>query len=324
MKLHRIVDGVATEHPIDELEAALADREGYLWLDMPAVDDEARRVLEDVFGFDHRAVRDCIERSHIPKVYPHEGYLFLALQGLEPGGRGHVHLLELDQFVGANYLVTVHGPFGRDVDPQLGLRETDAVWERISKGGAPATPAELSALVTSTMTRRLEVYLHDLARQIAGLEQRAREEDHHGVEFLGELFSLQHQLVTLKNRAGQTSAAARSMVASAAEAGLPAGPYEPLIDRFDRLHDMCEGEADFVRGVLDFYQSRTNMKMNIAMERLALIAAVTIPITAIGSVYGMNIIGRGTFDPLQLVIVLVVMLVCVVALFRWAKAQGWW
>ena len=45
---------------------------------------------------------------------------------------------------------------------------------------------------------------------------------------------------------------------------------------------------------------------------------------AIGSVYGMNIIGKGTFDPLQLAIVLVVMLVCVLALFRWAKAQGWW
>lgn len=324
MKLRRIVDGIATEHPIDELDAALADTSGYLWLDLPVVDDEARRVLEDVFRFDHRAVRDCIERSHIPKVYPHAGYLFLALQGLEPGGRGHVHLLELDQFVGTNYVVTVHGPFGQGVEPQLGLRETEAVWERIAKGGAPATPAELSALVTATLTRRLELYLHDLARQIAGLEQRAREEAHHGVEFLEELFSLQHQLVTLKNRAGQTSAAARSMVAAAPEAGLPGEPYGPLIDRFDRLHDMCEGEADFVRGVLDFYRSRTNMKMNIAMERLALIAAVTIPVTAIGTIYGMNIIGPGAFNPVHLAIVLLVMLAGVLALFRWARSQGWW
>ena len=323
MRLHRIVDGVAAEHPLDELERALHG-DGYVWIDMPVIDDEARRILEDVFAFDARAVRDCIERSHIPKVYPHEGYLFLALQGLEPGGHGHVHLLELDQFVGKDYLVTVHGPFGQNVDPALGRRETEAVWERISKGGAPATPAELSALVTSTLTRRLELYLHDLAGQIAGLEQRAREEDHHGIEFLEELFSLQHQLVTLKNRAAQTSAAGRSMVANAGEAGLASDPFFPLIDRFDRLHDMCQGEADFVRGVLDFYQSRTNMKMNIAMERLALIAAVTIPITAIGSVYGMNIIGRGSFDPIQLVMVLVVMLICVVALFRWARNQGWW
>jgi hypothetical protein len=38
----------------------------------------------------------------------------------------------------------------------------------------------------------------------------------------------------------------------------------------------------------------------------------------------MNIIGRGAFDPVQLAIVLVVMLVGVISLFRWAKSQGWW
>jgi Mg2+ and Co2+ transporter CorA len=131
-------------------------------------------------------------------------------------------------------------------------------------------------------------------------------------------------LVTLKNRAAQTTSACRSMVSRAEEAGIAPDAFVPLIDRFERLRDLCDGEADFVRGVLDFYQSRVNTKMNIAMERLALIAAVTIPITAIGTVYGMNIIGRGAFDPVQLAIVLTVMLVCVLALFRWAKRQGWW
>ena len=44
----------------------------------------------------------------------------------ERGHRGHVHYIELDQIVGRNYLVTVHGPINPAVDPEVALRETRA------------------------------------------------------------------------------------------------------------------------------------------------------------------------------------------------------
>ena len=47
---------------------------------------------------------------------------------------------------------------------------------------------------------------------------------------------------------------------------------------------------DYLQGVIEFYQTRTNTKMTIAAERLAVIAAVTLPITALSSVLGMNLI----------------------------------
>ena len=37
-------------------------------------------------------------------------------------------------------------------------------------------------------------------------------------------------------------------------------------------------------GVIEFYQARTNTKMTIAAERLAVIAAVTLPMTALSSI----------------------------------------
>jgi hypothetical protein len=42
--------------------------------------------------------------------------------------------------------------------------------------------------------------------------------------------------------------------------------------------------------VIEFYQTRTTTKMTIAAERLAVIAAVTLPIAALSSVMGMNVI----------------------------------
>jgi len=60
------------------------------------------------------------------------------------------------------------------------------------------------------------------------------------------------------------------------------------------------------------------------MERLAVIAAVTLPITAIASIMGMNVIVNGETQPVMLAIALVVMVAISLLLLRWARRQGWW
>jgi Mg2+ and Co2+ transporter CorA len=64
--------------------------------------------------------------------------------------------------------------------------------------------------------------------------------------------------------------------------------------------------------------------MMIAMERLAVLAAVTLPITAIASVYGMNVIVNAQTHYIQLIIVLIIMAGISGVLLRWTKKQGWW
>ena len=64
--------------------------------------------------------------------------------------------------------------------------------------------------------------------------------------------------------------------------------------------------------------------MTVAMERLAVIAAVTLPITAIASVYGMNVIVNARTHWTQLIFIVLVMISISLALLRWAHKQGWW
>jgi magnesium transporter len=75
--------------------------------------------------------------------------------------------------------------------------------------------------------------------------------------------------------------------------------------------------------VIEFYKARTDTKMTIAAERLALIAVITLPITALSSVYGMNIIVNDCTDVPFLAVLLVVMAAMSATLLRWAKQQGW-
>ena len=65
-------------------------------------------------------------------------------------------------------------------------------------------------------------------------------------------------------------------------------------------------------------------QINVAMERLALISAVALPITAVASVYGMNTIVNAHTRPVQLVLSLVSMSVLTAAMLIWARRQGWW
>jgi Mg2+ and Co2+ transporter CorA len=79
-----------------------------------------------------------------------------------------------------------------------------------------------------------------------------------------------------------------------------------------------------VFAVIELYQTRVNTKMTLAMERLAVIAAVTLPVTAIASVYGMNVIVNESTHYVQLTIVLAAMVTISTLLLRWARKQGWW
>jgi Mg2+ and Co2+ transporter CorA len=64
--------------------------------------------------------------------------------------------------------------------------------------------------------------------------------------------------------------------------------------------------------------------MNMAMERLALIAAVLLPVSAIASIYGMNLIVGERTDVTQLIVVLAIMAIVVAGMLAWAKRMKWW
>jgi Mg2+ and Co2+ transporter CorA len=64
--------------------------------------------------------------------------------------------------------------------------------------------------------------------------------------------------------------------------------------------------------------------MTIAAERLAVIAAVTLPITALSSILGMNVIVADTTQVAALAWILAVMLVMSGVLLVWTHRKGWW
>ena len=46
-----------------------------------------------------------------------------------------------------------------------------------------------------------------------------------------------------------------------------------LLDQYERVASISQAQLDFLMGVTEFYRARTDTKMTIAAERLAVIAA---------------------------------------------------
>ena len=80
----------------------------------------------------------------------------------------------------------------------------------------------------------------------------------------------------------------------------------------------------FLVAVIELYQTKVHTKMTVAMERLAVIAAVTLPVTALASIYGMNVIVNDETHWRSLVLIVLVMITMSGLLLRWARRQGWW
>jgi len=95
--------------PPDTLAAIRAEPATLLWVDLSDPSEkEIKEVLETAFGFHSLAIEDCVSDSPFPKLEPYDDYLYLVMHGVECGEGGEFRMVELDLFLGKNYLVTYH------------------------------------------------------------------------------------------------------------------------------------------------------------------------------------------------------------------------
>jgi Mg2+ and Co2+ transporter CorA len=208
------------------------------------------------------------------------------------------------------------------------LRESREVAARVDAGRLrPGSPVALAYAVVSALTNVQERLVNEFAQQVGLLEQRVmrRDDDDSPQEFLDELFTVRHTLLTVSTMAAQGAEVLGRAV------GLGAGRDEgelrlldDLRDQYARLERVTRSQLEFLEGVTAFYRARTDTRMTIAAERLAVIAAITLPVAAISGVLGMNLIVGDRTAWLPLAVVVLLMAGLSTWLLRWARRQGWW
>ena len=317
-------DGAQRRTP-DEIEGLL-DGPGVVWIDVRYWDADTAGFLARRLGLHQRAVHDCAVRNLVPKVHAYPDQTFVVLHAPERGAGGHVHHIELDQFVGPNWLLTVHGPMNSVVPLDAAYVETGILARKLDSGRLRPTRAwELSGVLVTALIGRLRDYLNVLTLEVWNLERQVTG-GHLGdpEQFLEELFGVRHGLLAVGTMAEMSREVYGRMARLRVFGADGVTQLDDLEDQFRRLAAMAHSQREYLQGVIEFYQTRTGTKMTIAAERLAVIAAVTLPITALSSILGMNVIVNDQTAIGPLLGVLAVMLIMSGILLVWTHRKGWW
>jgi Mg2+ and Co2+ transporter CorA len=189
----------------------------------------------------------------------------------------------------------------------------------------PASPYALSAAIVSALTSLMRDHLAERTTDVWRIEQQVTAGQPGDAEqFLDGMFRIRHGLLVVRTMASLSHEIYGRMHALDAYGEDGRALLDNSLDQFERLATMARTQEEHLQGVIEFYPTRMNTKMAIAAERLAVIASVTLPITALSSVMGMNVIVNSAGDPVILRVLISVMATMSALLLVWAKRRGWW
>lgn len=342
MDVRWVSEAGVRDSTVSELPQLLKRHDGVVWVDVGVCDGPATELLANVFGFHPIALRDCTQRNHVSKVHAYADHVFVVLHAPEVGERGHVHYVELDQFVGHNYLVTVHGPLNPKVDPRLAFLDTAEVLRRIEHGRLrPTTAFDLSHALVSSLTRREADLVAKLAQESGRLEQRVmllsdRGEDPE--DFLEELFQVWYELLavrTIATHSGATYSRLARLVRIIPPDAVPL--FADTAEQFELLTSLADGQREFLHGVIEFYQTRSSTHMTIAAEKAAAtgvqqnddmrkisawVAIIAVP-TGVTGFFGQNVPYPGFGDHAGFIASTLIIVVMALVLYVVFKHKRW-
>jgi magnesium transporter len=305
----------------DDLHAALtaADHErDFVWIGLLDPSEGELDAVANEFSLHQLAVEDALHAHQRPKLERYDDDLFLVLKTLwYVDETDAVETGEINVFVGKGYVVTVrHGAGAELAGARRDLEERASVL-----GHGP------SAVVYAVCDRVVDEYENVAASLEADVDE---------IEvsvFSTERTSDAQRIYTLKRevqefrRAVQPLRDPMSRLANGSVAGVPmeAAPFfRDVLDHVVRVSDQVSALDDLLSAALSAHLAQVSVQQNDDMRRIsAWVAIVAVP-TMIAGIYGMNFehmpelewrYGYGG--------VLLVMVGCCVALYRFFRRAGW-
>lgn len=274
---------VRTDLSTDEIRNVLSS-DGTLWVDFCRPSRKESVLLSEVFRFHPLAIDDCLRPAFRPKVDAFDDHVFLIGHGPDVMARSQeLRTLELDAFLGPNFLVTIY---------QVPLRSIVDTLEQCEK--APKRMLERGAdfLLYTILDQMAENYSPILRRaeaQVAEIENKVLAAGSRG-EILTELMRLRHDLLGLR----RVIAAQRDATNLLAHQPPPIISerarvyFRDVVDLYRRVLDVIEIQRDALTGARDTYLALISNRMNEVMKTLTIMAMIMLPSTVVSGIFGMN------------------------------------
>jgi magnesium transporter len=316
--------GLLTVITPEDYPAGLKNPSGILWVDFGGEDPEpSEDILLHTFEFHPLAVDDALHETHVPKVDDWDRYLYIAMHAISfSSGEEDIEGIELDIFLGENYIVTHH---------DLPIQALNRVWEasikdaRYFKRGADHI---LYKLTDELIVDYMQV-VENLDEEIELVEDEVIEKSN--FDIVQRIFTLKRATLHLR-RVLSPLREVLNKLARDDYAVIDAKDrvyFRDVYDHLVRLHDISESLRDLVGGVLDTYLSVINNRMNEIMKTLTIITTLFMPISFITGFFGMNFfqpvsasLNAWTNNPVFIIMLLIV-LGTPLGMFLWMRRRKW-
>ena len=277
----KITEGV----PAEQLPELLQDKSAaVIWVDMerPTAADE--QVLLDVFHFHPLTVEDCRENRHYPKIEEFTGYLYFIVHGVTADtSPDRFNTIELDGFLGRNYVITYHHETFRSINNVKLLLRTSPV-------SCQRGPAFLLHQILDQVVDYYSPVLDDFDDRVDRLEREIFGLKSPNNQILSQIQDLKRGVLRLRRISNKQMDILLRM--SRGEFSLIPEDMRPFYrdvhDHLVRVVDLAENYRDLINGSLEAYLSVISNRMNEIMKVLTIFSAIMLPLTFIAGVYGMN------------------------------------
>jgi len=268
----------------EQLPELLRDEKAVIWVDMEQPTEADERILLDVFHFHPLTVEDCRENRHYPKIEEFPNYLYFIVHGVTSDiTPDRFNTIELDGFLGPNYVITYHHEMFRSINNVKKQLTTSPV--TCQRG-----PSFLLHQILDQIVDFYSPVLDDFDERIDQLEDNIFSLRRPNDAILEQIMELKRSVLRLRRISAKQMdifyRMSRGEVHLIPQSMLPF--YRDIYDHLIRVTDLAENYRDLIGGALEAYLSVVSNRMNEIMKVLTIFSAVMLPLTFLAGVYGMN------------------------------------
>ncbi|MDR0352932.1 MAG: magnesium transporter CorA family protein [Opitutaceae bacterium] len=275
---------LSAQNPAVGTLGALRDEPGVmLWVDLIAPStEEIQQVLGNAFQFHPLAIEDCVSDAPFPKIEPYGSYVHLVMHAVDYTQVDAFMTIELDFFLGKNFLVTVH---------RQPLRITETTRERLLRtpGLVVRGSDRFAHTILDLMVEGYKPALEFLRGQI---EEIAEHVFQHGSadELFPAIVAVRKQLAQLR----QIVRPQRVVISDLAQGKSKLIrkvilPYlRDLEEELGRIEAQAASWADQLILTFRLFINKSSHEANAGIRVMTAITALTIPSLLIGGWLGMN------------------------------------
>jgi len=311
---------LANDIPPREIRDALANASTRLWVDIDSTSRHQHAILEKLFHFHPLTVEDTLNPNSRVKIEAYDGYMFIVLRAVRfCDTTTDPYDLETENlyiYLGANYVVTVHGGYSQTIDTVADLiRRSPDIFDR--------GPARLAHTICDTAVDAFFPILDRVDDFIDGLESRVFERFDESA--LHDIFALKRTVLSLR----RYLAPQREIFNVLTNRPTPLLPSEAQLyfrDVYDhvlRINDSLDNFRELLSSTLDSYLTQVSNRLGSITKGLSVIATLSVPFVVISGMWGMNFARIPLHDSSHGFWIMLVLQLAVgiglVALLRWKK-----